>query len=86
MKFNNSVLSVALIAVFLTACMAYYPHHCGITCSDKDKPICGARTADIGYQRRTFGNDCKLLQENECGKGPDWKKIARGRCEDLKDQ
>uniref|UniRef100_A0A224XS50 Putative kazal-type inhibitor n=1 Tax=Panstrongylus lignarius TaxID=156445 RepID=A0A224XS50_9HEMI len=80
MKLSTSFLTVALIAVFLTVCMAYSYHDCSVYCDDEDRPVCGERQTERGLQKTTFGNFCKMRQQNECGKGQKYKRIGKGPC------
>uniref|UniRef100_A0A023FAM1 Putative secreted peptide n=1 Tax=Triatoma infestans TaxID=30076 RepID=A0A023FAM1_TRIIF len=78
MKLNISILSVALIAVFLTVCMFDFGEACSFTCTNTGTPVCGTQ----GGNQRTFNNYCQLDLENDCGRsGGGWTVKHGGACQ-----
>ncbi|XP_073992788.1 vasotab-like [Rhodnius prolixus] len=78
MKLSFSILSVAVIAVFLTICLFEYGEaRCGIACTYDFRPVCGKR----GSSKRTFSNRCELNRENKCNNsGRDWVLVSNKAC------
>uniref|UniRef100_A0A023FAQ1 Putative secreted peptide n=1 Tax=Triatoma infestans TaxID=30076 RepID=A0A023FAQ1_TRIIF len=78
MKLNISILSVALITVFLTVCMFDSGEAiCSFICSEVNSPVCGER----GSEQKTFKNRCKLDEDNDCGgSGGGWNVKHQGAC------
>uniref|UniRef100_A0A069DN07 Putative kazal-type inhibitor n=1 Tax=Panstrongylus megistus TaxID=65343 RepID=A0A069DN07_9HEMI len=78
MKLRTSVLSVVVIAVFLTVCMFDFGEaECNITCKDENKPVC----AQQGNNYQTFDNLCDLRRWNKCsGKGNRWILVSLEAC------
>nr|ABJ96351.1 secreted peptide [Triatoma brasiliensis] len=71
-------LKCALITVFLTVCMIDSGEAmCPFVCSNDYRPVCGGRDTE----RRTFDNQCKIDEENDCGRsGGGWELVKRGAC------
>uniref|UniRef100_E2J791 Salivary secreted kazaltype proteinase inhibitor n=1 Tax=Triatoma matogrossensis TaxID=162370 RepID=E2J791_9HEMI len=82
MKLNISVLSVALITVFLMVGMFDSGEaRCTFDCPPgNSNPVCGGRRRSDGRrERKTFRSRCKLLEVNNC-QGGGWRVVSQGAC------
>ncbi|XP_025833863.1 uncharacterized protein LOC108739175 isoform X1 [Agrilus planipennis] len=52
-----------------------------LLCTEEYEPICGANSEGI---RKTFGNDCELVEWN-CLVGDDYKHISHGICSEFRE-
>nr|BBA30649.1 Pc77, similar to salivary kazal-type proteinase inhibitor [Panstrongylus chinai] len=78
MKLSTSVLSVLVIAVFLTVCMFDFSE--AISCSEQcpwgaGVPVCGQRS----MEKKTFTSKCHFDYYNQCVSGG-WVLLKYSSC------